>query len=83
MKDCTADVKPNGPVTLHAVMRTMMADGLRAHYEPPRRLSHELFVLLLQLKERERGTATVRRAPARAKPSKHSRLSATLPTPSA
>jgi hypothetical protein len=74
MDDCTADVKQNGPVTLHAVMRTMMADGLRAHYEPPRRLSHELFVLLLQLKERERGTAgAAKRSPARAKPHRLSR----------
>jgi hypothetical protein len=65
MEDCAADVKQNGPVTLHAVMRSMMAEGLKAHYEAPRRLSHELFVLLLQLKERERGAAaTAKRSPA-------------------
>jgi len=42
------------PVTLHRVMQTMIGDGLRSHYEAPRRLSHQLFVLMMQLNEDER-----------------------------
>jgi hypothetical protein len=34
-------------------MQTMIGDGLRRHYQAPKKLSHELFVLLLQLKEEE------------------------------
>ena len=48
----------NDPVTLHRVMQTMIGEGLRSYYQPPQKLSHELFVLLLQLKDRDRrGTA--------------------------
>ncbi|MGB6535679.1 MAG: hypothetical protein WBF58_06915 [Xanthobacteraceae bacterium] len=48
------------PVTLHGVMATMIAQGsriaqgLQTHFQPQQKLSHELFVLLLQLKEAER-----------------------------
>jgi hypothetical protein len=42
------------PATLHGVMATMIAEGLQTHFQPQRKLSHELFVLLLQLKEEER-----------------------------
>ena len=42
------------PVTLHRVMQSMIGEGLRSHYQAPQQLSHELFVLLLQLKEEER-----------------------------
>jgi hypothetical protein len=41
------------PVTLHRVMQTMIGDGLRKRYEAPQKLSHELFVLMMQLKENE------------------------------
>jgi hypothetical protein len=41
------------PVTLYRVMQTMIGEGLRECYEPPQRLSHELFVLMMQLKENE------------------------------
>lgn len=44
----------NDPVTLHRTMRMMIGEGLRARYQPPQKLSHELFVVLLQLKEAER-----------------------------
>ncbi|MGA7789655.1 MAG: hypothetical protein WCA56_15995 [Xanthobacteraceae bacterium] len=44
----------NDPVTLHRIMQAMIGDGLRQHYQPPQKLSHELFVLLMQLNERER-----------------------------
>ena len=32
----------------------MIGHGLRARYEPPQKLSHELFVLMLQIREQER-----------------------------
>lgn len=44
----------NDPVTLHRTMQMMIGHGLRAHYEPPAKLSHELFVVLMQLNEEER-----------------------------
>jgi hypothetical protein len=44
----------NDPVTLHRTMQMMIGEGLRARYQPPQKLSHELFVVLLQLKEAER-----------------------------
>jgi hypothetical protein len=45
------------PVTLHRIMRAMIGEGLRERYKPPQKLSHELFVLLMQLKEQERREA--------------------------
>ncbi len=32
----------------------MIAEGLKARYETPKKLSHELFVLMMQMKEQER-----------------------------
>jgi hypothetical protein len=56
MDVCAAvDRESNDPVTLHRIMRTMIGEELKARYEPPQKLSHALFVLLLQLKEKERG----------------------------
>jgi hypothetical protein len=34
-------------------MQRMIGDGLQEHCEAPQELSHELFVLMLQLKEQE------------------------------
>jgi hypothetical protein len=45
------------PVTLHRIMQEMIGEGLRERYKPPQKLSHELFVLLMQLKEQERRDA--------------------------
>jgi hypothetical protein len=42
------------PVTLHQIMQTMIGQELRERYEAPQKLSHELFVLLMQLNEQER-----------------------------
>ena len=52
---CPSDLESdrNDPVTLHRVMQNMIGDGLKARYAPPKKLSHELFVLMLQLKEQE------------------------------
>ena len=48
------DHRADEPVTLHRVMQSMIGEGLRQRYAPPQKLSHELFVLLMQLKEEER-----------------------------
>jgi hypothetical protein len=47
----------DAPVTLHRIMQAMIGEGLKEHYKPPQKLSHELFVLLMQLKEQERREA--------------------------
>ena len=58
----------NDPVTFHRIMQSMIGDRLKARYQAPKRLSHELFVLMLQIKDRER---PVKKTEAkRAKPSK-------------
>jgi hypothetical protein len=44
----------NDPVTLHRIMQSMIGDGLKERYAPPQKLSHELFVLMMQLRENER-----------------------------
>ena len=49
----TIDSRADEPVTLHRIMQTMIGEGLRERYEAPQRLSHELFVLLMQLREQE------------------------------
>ena len=42
------------PATLHRTIQLMLGERLRAYYRPPKKLSHELFVLMMQMKERER-----------------------------
>jgi hypothetical protein len=42
------------PVTLHRIIQTMIGQELRERYKAPQKLSHELFVLLMQLNEQER-----------------------------
>jgi hypothetical protein len=54
MTDHAAVKDMDEPVTLYRIMQTMIGEGLRQHYQPPQKLSHEFFVLLLQLKEQER-----------------------------
>ena len=51
----------NAPVTLHRIMQSMIGEGLKERYAPPQKLSHELFVLMMQLRENER-RGKVRRA---------------------
>jgi len=55
------DHHADGPITLHRIMQEMIGEGLREHYKPPQKLSHELFVLLMQLKEQERREAAAER----------------------
>jgi hypothetical protein len=47
------------PATLHRTIQLMLGERLRAYYRPPKKLSHELFVLMMQMKERERRQAAV------------------------
>jgi hypothetical protein len=42
------------PATLHRTIQLMLGERLRAYYRPPKKLSHELFVLMMQMKEQER-----------------------------
>jgi len=42
------------PATLHRTIQLMLGERLRAYYRPPTKLSHELFVLMMQMKEQER-----------------------------
>jgi hypothetical protein len=51
------DHEADEPITLHRIMQEMIGEGLRERYKPPRKLSHELLVLLMQLKEQERREA--------------------------
>lgn len=39
---------------MHRVMQTMIAGGLKARYDPPKKLSHELLVLMMQINEQDR-----------------------------
>ena len=55
--------RENDPVTLYRTIQKMIGEGLREHYQPPRKLSHELFVLLMQLREEERRGKAAKRAP--------------------
>jgi hypothetical protein len=48
------DRQTDEPVTLHRIIQTMIGQELRERYEAPQKLSHELFVLLMQLNERDR-----------------------------
>jgi hypothetical protein len=51
------DAETDEPVTLHRTIQMMLGEKLRAYYHPPKKLSHELFVLMIQIKEQERRQA--------------------------
>jgi hypothetical protein len=53
----TCDQESDEPITLHRTIQMMLGEKLRAHYRAPKRLSHELFVLMMQIKEQERQQA--------------------------
>lgn len=46
--------EPNAPATLFRVMQDAIADGLRERYDPPQKMSHQLFVLMMQMNDRAR-----------------------------
>ncbi len=71
-----ADRERNDPVTFYQTMQSMIGDGLKAHYEPPKKLSHELFVLMLQLKEHEERDSKAKTLRARLRRAKASRAAA-------
>lgn len=62
----------NDPVTLHRTMQMMIGHGLRDHYQAPQKLSHELFVVLMQLNEEERRHTAGKRSPTKPSPAKRS-----------
>jgi hypothetical protein len=41
------------PVTLHRTIQMMLGEKLRAYYRPQKKLSHEIFVLMMQMREQE------------------------------
>jgi hypothetical protein len=45
------DTQSEQPATLHRVIQDAIAEGLRECYKPPKRMSHGLMVLLMQLNE--------------------------------
>lgn len=53
------------PATLDRIMQKMIGEGLREHYKRPKKLSHGLFVLMMQLKEQERCEAAAHAAASR------------------
>jgi hypothetical protein len=46
-----AEHEPPDPATLHGVIRAAIARDLKAHYEVPQSVPHEILVLLMQLNE--------------------------------
>jgi hypothetical protein len=52
-----SDRDTDEPVTLYRTIQMMLGEKLRAHYRAPKKLSHELFVLMMQIKEQERRRA--------------------------
>ncbi len=59
--------RDNDPVTLHRTIQMMIGDGLREHYQAPQKLSHEIFVVLMQLREEEHRGKGAKRAPRRSR----------------
>ena len=58
------------PITLHRIMQEMIGEGLRERYKPPQKLSHELLVLLMQLKEQERREAAAAKSRSACQPAR-------------
>jgi hypothetical protein len=46
-----AEGETERPATLYGVMQAAIAEGLQERYKPPQRMSHELFVLMMQINE--------------------------------
>jgi hypothetical protein len=54
MSGRATDDKSHEPATLFRVMQTAIAEGLRERYAPPRKMSHQLLVLMMQMNDRTR-----------------------------
>lgn len=59
--------RDNDPVTLYRTIQMMIGDGLREHYQAPQKLSHEILVVLMQLREEEHRGKGAKRAPRRSR----------------
>lgn len=55
------DAQP--PATLHGVMQTALAEGLRERFRPVRDVPHDLLVLLMQINEDRRRKAKAAKRP--------------------
>jgi hypothetical protein len=54
MSGRAANDEPYEPATLFRVMQTAIGRGLKERYEPPQEMSHQLFVLMMQMNDRAR-----------------------------
>jgi len=54
MSDRAPTDEPTEPATLFRVMQNAIAEGLRERYAPSGKMSHQLFVLAMQMNDRAR-----------------------------
>jgi hypothetical protein len=54
MSGHAANEEPFAPATLFRVMQAAIGEGLKERFEPPRKMSHQLFVLMMQMNDRAR-----------------------------
>ena len=54
MSGRAANDEPYEPATLFRVMQAAVGEGLKDRYEPPQKMSHQLFVLMMQMNDRAR-----------------------------
>jgi hypothetical protein len=54
MSGHAANDEPFEPATLFRVMQAAIGEGLKERFEPPRKMSHQLFVLMMQMNDRAR-----------------------------
>jgi hypothetical protein len=54
MSGRAANDEPYEPATLFRVMQAAVGEGLKDRYGPPQKMSHQLFVLMMQMNDRAR-----------------------------
>jgi hypothetical protein len=54
MSGHAANEEPFAPATLFRVMQAAIGEGLKERFEPPQKMSHQLFVLMMQMNDRAR-----------------------------
>jgi hypothetical protein len=54
MSGHAANDEPFAPATLFRVMQAAIGEGLKERFEPPQKMSHQLFVLMMQMNDRAR-----------------------------
>jgi hypothetical protein len=67
MSGHAANDESHAPATLLRVMQAAVGEGLRERYEPPQKMSHQLFVLMMQMNDRARRERVQAEQEARAK----------------